>query len=188
MDEHLSRREIIAAARRADSGQSAHLQKCRDCRREVELLREYFMVGREHLTAAPQALIEKAVMIAGTSGKIRKAAGTLVRLVFDSWAAPKPIGVRGEQAGDERRLRFQIGEMFLDLRGEKQNRGWNFIAELLAVEMPATQIEFKANNKIIAADQNGLYQWSSKSAPRKITLRVQNLEYEFPELIWKRPS
>ena len=188
MDEHLSRKEIIAAARRTDGKFSAHLQNCPECRREVELFREYFMAGRAPLTNAPQALIEKAVMIPDSGSRIRAAAEKLVSLVFDSWAAPQPIGVRGEQSVDERRLRFRIDDMFLDLRGEKHSRGWNFIAELLAAEISFVQIEFKANDKIITADQTGLFQWSSKSAPRKITLRVQDHEYIFPELTWKRPS
>jgi hypothetical protein len=95
MDKHLHRKELIALARKLPSSTNQHLSECAECREEVELLRKFNLAGHSRLQNAPVGWIERAAALAQKQPSLEKIRKAVAALVFDSWAASQPIGVRG---------------------------------------------------------------------------------------------
>lgn len=183
---HLTRQQLIKAARGQEVTASAHLQECTECRELVSLLSNFFVAGKLHLPAAPIGWIERAIEIGNGAKLGEKIRSFVARIVFDSWAMPQPLGVRGESVESDRRIRFEHDGVRLDLRVEKQTRGWAFVAQVKSDTNVPVQLE--ADKKKLLPDSAGLYQWSGSRPPRKIALRSAGFVIELPELTWKRPQ
>lgn len=185
-DKHLTRQELIKAARGQEVASAGHLAECSDCRELVSLFQAFAVARKLHFPDAPIGWIEKAAAL-GTEEKIaQKVKAFVARIVFDSWAMPQPMGVRGESVESDRRIRFEAGSIRFDLRAEKQAGGWAFVARAKGqTELP---IHLEADKKKLLPDSAGLYQWSGSRPPRKITLRSEEFVVELPELSWKKPQ
>jgi hypothetical protein len=186
MDKHLSRRELIEAAKTEELPKSGHLAKCRQCRDEVQLLREYDMANQKPLPNAPRAWIKKAIDIAAGMGAGEKIRRLLARVVFDSWQTPYPVGVRGEEALSDRRIRFEAENISFDLRAEKYEKNWAFVAEVSGRDIAGSDLILEADSKKYIPGEGGLYQWTSRRAPKKILLHSRNSIIELPELKWQK--
>jgi anti-sigma factor RsiW len=109
----------------------AHLaEDCPACAETVARLRELVgLMQGDRTPEPPAAWVQRAVALGRTSWreKIREWCGDLSeelgRLVFDSFAAPglAPAGVRNVET--ERRMRFESGDVELDVRVEPTGRG-----------------------------------------------------------------
>lgn len=185
-ERHLTRQEIIEAARGQKVSANAHLGECADCRELVGLFHTFMVAGKLHLPDAPVGWVAKAAAIGTNSSLTEKVRSFVARVVFDSWAMPQPLGVRGESVENDRRLRFESDDVRLDLRAEKQANGWAFVAQVKGSSDSPIQIE--ADKKKLLPDSAGLYQWSGSRPPRKITLRSDEFVIELPELTWKKPQ
>lgn len=187
MDKHLSRKELIKAARKNGFPETGHLANCEQCRDEILLLREYNMVNQKPLPNAPQAWIKKAIDIAGEVGAGQRIKHLLAKVVFDSWQMPYPVGVRGEQSLSDRRIRFEAKDIGLDLRAEKYEGSWSFVAEINGENIAGSEVILEADKRKYIPGKTGLYQWSSKRAPKNIKLHSRNSIIELPELKWQKP-
>jgi hypothetical protein len=164
---------------------SKHLAECPECREAAELLRRFHVAGKLPLAEPPNGWVERAKALAVRHSASGVVAQLVARLVFDSWTAPHPVGVRGAGGLGHRRMRFESKALALDLRAEKTREGWVFVAQLLGAEAPLPQL--KANRRVLSPDANGVYQWSSSLPPRNISLSTNDLTIEFPNLSWKTP-
>jgi hypothetical protein len=187
MDKHLSRKELIKVARSGELPERGHLATCEQCRNEVLLLREYYMANQKPLPDAPQAWIKKAIDIARATGAGQKIRHLLAKIVFDSWKMPYPVGVRGEESLSDRRIRFEAEGLTLDIRAEKYERNWTFVAEISGKDIAGSEVILEADSRKYVPGAGGLYQWSSKRAPKKILLHSRNSIIELPELKWQKP-
>jgi hypothetical protein len=185
-ERHLNRQELLRAARSGAVGEG-HLKSCRECREMVELLKTYDLAGENQLVNAPRALIDRAIAITAGLSSVGKIKQRLVEILFDSWLIPHPVGVRGLESLSHRRLRFAIGNRMLDLRAEQTTDQWVFVAEVLGENIPEASIRLIAGQKTIPEHQSGLYQWTSKRPPKKLSLQIDNAVFELPELSWKKP-
>lgn len=185
-ENHLTRQEIIEAARAQEITSNVHVADCADCRELVSLFRSFVVAGVKHFPEPPIGWVERAIAIGAGIVAVGKLRSFLAKVVFDSWAMPQPIGVRGESVESDRRLRFETESVMLDLRAEKQTRGWAFVAQVKGPAGCSVQIE--ADKKKLLPDSVGLYQWSGSRPPRKITLRSDEFVIELPELSWKKPQ
>ncbi|MBK7092257.1 MAG: hypothetical protein IPH59_11165 [bacterium] len=183
---HLTRQQLIKAARGQQVTVSGHLQECAECRELVSLLSNYLVAGKLHLPNAPTGWVERAIEIGSKSPLSEKIKSFVARIVFDSWAMPQPLGVRGESVESDRRIRFEHEGVRFDLRVEKQTKGWAFVAQIKG-NIDST-IHLEADKKKLLPDSAGLYQWSGSRPPRKITLRSDEFVIELPELTWKKPQ
>jgi hypothetical protein len=184
MDKHYSRKELIELARASEGSESPHFGECADCRNEFEWIRRFNMAGRPRLQDAPSGWVEQAAALAQKQHsleKIKKAAA----LVFDSWAVPQPIGVRGSATTAERRLRFSTDELTFDLRAEKLSHAWAFVAQVTTPVRSSKAFSLTSGRETIAADEAGFIQWTAARPPKKILLRTDDTEIEIPELSWK---
>ncbi len=190
MDKHLSRNELIALARRQPDSANQHLRECAECREAVELLREFDLAGRSRLLDAPIGWIERAAALAQKQHSFEKIRKAVAALVFDSWAVPQPIGVRGQTAVSERRLRFEGDRIAFDLRAEKLPGEWAFVAQVTSGSLPSTNFTLSVEKKELVSDTGGFFQWTAGRPPKRILLRSDDIEIEIPELSWKkhRPS
>ncbi|TFH64652.1 MAG: hypothetical protein E4G91_05145, partial [Candidatus Zixiibacteriota bacterium] len=171
MDRHLHREELIALARKPSGSANQHLSECAECREEVELLREFNMAGHARLPDAPAGWVERAAALAQTQHSFEKIRKAVAALVFDSWAAPQPIGVRGQASIGERRLRFEADRFAFDLRAERLPGEWAFVAQVTSDSLPSGNFALSIEKKELTADTAGFYQWTADRPPRRILLR-----------------
>lgn len=163
----------------------AHLDICPQCRAELTWLKKYPVAGRIALADPPEGWVEKAVSLAAppqtVSEKLRKLVGTLV---FDSWLLPLPVAARGLPM-EHRRLRFEAEHIQFDLRAERRAEGWSFVAQ---VTSPVGAVKvLRTGRKHLTPDANGVFQWTDRQPPRKVTLHIDDLVLELPQLTWKPP-
>ncbi len=185
-DKHLTRQEIIEAVRAQGVTKASHLDECAECRELVNLVQVFAVAGKIHLPDAPVGWVERAIALGANSPAVGGIRSFVAKIVFDSWAMPLPMGVRGESVQSDRRLRFETESVKFDLRAEKLDRGWSFVAQVKGMIDSSLQIE--ADAKKLLPDSVGLYQWSGSRPPRKITLRSDEFVIELPELTWKKPK
>jgi hypothetical protein len=186
MDCHLDRKELIALARKLPSSTNQHLSECTECREEVELLRKFNVAGYSRLQDAPAGWIERAVALVQKQHSLEKIRKAVAALVFDSWEAPQPIGVRGQASIGERRLRFEAEQFTFDLRAEQLPGEWAFVAQVTSESLPPGNFALTVEKKELTADTAGFFQWTAGRPPRKILLRSDDTEIEIPELSWKK--
>lgn len=182
---HPDRTELLKASQSPTPSVTEHLKRCSACRELFDLLAEYPVAGELLLAPAPSGWIERAasLMAPGSIGAtVRK---LLARVSFDSWAVPSAVGVRSLGGGMERRLRFKAESLVFDLRAEKGTEGWNFVAQVRSEGTPAPVAELRAGRTVIPTNPNGLYHWSSKHPPAKLSLYVNGTQIELPEVPWK---
>jgi hypothetical protein len=184
MKGHYTKDDLLKIIKNPQLKPKGHLAKCESCRQMLELLRRYSFIGQLSLNNAPEGWIRKAIAINVKPGLIEKAKGKLIGLVFDSWLAPEPIGVRGAFAMEHRRLRFGEGNLAFDFRAERFSDGWRFIASASGIKYHGGHL--KVDKKNYFPDNSGIYQWSSLKPPRKIALIADEEIFELPELKWKK--
>ncbi len=182
----MTRKELIKAATAAKGKLTGHLAECAECRDYVLMLRSLNATNRLPLADAPKAWIDRAAALAQSEGALKRTARILADLIFDSWTVPHPVGVRGETATDQRRLQFETPELTFDLHAERRDTDWAFVAQTSGTEVEMTGL--KAGNKTVVPDSGGMYQWSSKRPPKKISLITERAVIDLPELVWKRPQ
>lgn len=187
MDSHLSRENLIKAAKDRKSTISGHLASCQECRLELYLLRKYTMTNRIPLQDAPANLIRRAIAIASGPESIEKSKHIVARIIFDSWSVPQPIGVRGTQSLSDRRLRYEWGGLIFDLRAEKHENQWIFVAEAGGIKMADSPVILEIDKKKLSAGSSGLFHWTSKRAPGTILIHYRNTTIKLPEIKWKKP-
>ena len=185
MTKHLSRQELIKAARTEDSSRFRHLDKCNECRDAVDLLRAFDVAGSRQLSSAPEALVEKALNIAAALRRKGKFAAKVASLIFDSWHEPLPVGVRGEAILTERRLRFEKDGIVFDLRAERHANKWSFVG-MLAGDLPETHtVLLKVGGRKNRPDSTGVFHWESKRPPKSLMILLNDLTaVTLPELSW----
>jgi hypothetical protein len=187
MVNHLSRENLIKAAKKRKLTLSGHLAECQECRRELFLLRNFTMMNRIPLQDAPASLISRAIAIASNTNSAEKSKHVLARIIFDSWSVSQPVGVRGTQSLSDRRLRYEWEGIFLDLRAEKHENMWTFVAEAGGKRMPDSPMILEVDKKQISTGTSGLFQWDSKRTPGTIYIRFRDMTIKLPESKWKKP-
>jgi hypothetical protein len=144
------------------------------------------MAGRAPLPDPPSAWVTKARLIPSSSGSVIKVVRDLVaHLVFDSWAMPQPVGVRGQATLGQRRISFEVEDVSFDLRAEQRKGEWRFVAQATAAGHAAGELH--SDRRVLLPDRDGIYQWSAPRPPRTIVLQISNTRVTLPELTWTRP-
>jgi hypothetical protein len=186
MVRHLPRNELIALARKQPGSANEHLSECDECREAVELLRKFNLAGHSRLQDAPSGWINRAAALAQKQPALEKIRKAVAALVFDSWATPQPVGVRGQATVGERRLRFEADRYTFDLRAEQLPGEWAFVAQVTSESLPPSNFTLSVEKKELTADTGGFFQWTAGRPPKKILLRSDDTEIEIPELSWKK--
>lgn len=187
MNKHLSREELMHAARGKDSACFQHLSECRECRDTVSLLKAYYVAGCTLLSDAPKTVVDRAIKIASGAQQKEKLSTMVAKLIFDSWTEPLPIGVRGEALVAERRLRFETEGIVLDLRAEQHSGKWSFVAVIVISLPEASAPLLKVGRRTIRPDNAGMFHWESVHPPRALMILLNGLTaVTLPELSWRR--
>lgn len=151
----------------------------------AELLSEFPVAGRDQLADAPETLLKRAYAIAEPAG-LSQLEDFVPRLIFDSWVQPAATAVRGTTTVDTRRLRFEVGPVMLDLRGEKELDGWFFTGRLLP-EGKLHGWQIQAGKKKITAGEPGFFEWHADRGPQSIKLISDSGEtIALPKVQWSR--
>lgn len=183
---HLTRKQLLQEAAKPETDRAGHLRECAECREALELLRVYRMAGRAPLPEPPSAWVTRARLISSASGSALRAVRDLVAgLVFDSWAMPQPVGVRGQATLGQRRISFAAEDILFDLRAEQHKGEWRFVAQATAAGRATG--ELISDRRVLLPDRDGIYQWSAPRPPRKMVLQIENTRVTLPELTWTRP-
>jgi hypothetical protein len=188
-EKHLSRQELIRAARSKDSSAFPHVDKCRECADAVHLIRAFDIAGSQHLSSAPDDLVKRVLKPVSNPDRKESALAKMASLVFDSWSEPLPIGVRGESLLKERRLRFEIDGIVFDLRAEQHTGKWVFVGLVTGQIPDASKVMLKVGKQKKHPDRTGVFHWESTRPPRAIAiLLADSVSYTLPELSWRRTS
>jgi hypothetical protein len=187
MGNHLTRQELIKAALGRRFTRDSHLESCAECRSAVDLLRVFDVRGQLPLPTAPPPWVERAASLAERSDVLDRAKTIISRLTFDSWAASELVGVRGQSALGERRIRFETEDVILDFRAERQTDGWAFVAQVMGEDPDISGTVLTVGKKNLQADSSGLFQWTSRRPPATVTIHSGKMTIVTPELSWKRP-
>jgi hypothetical protein len=107
-------------------------------------------------------------------------------LTFDSWELLAPTGVRGVEASVERRLRFEADGHILDLRAEKDNENWEFVAQVFKSGQSIDSFVIRVGDIEVHPTDGKFYQWSSTYPPEKITLIDKANLINFSNISWKQ--
>lgn len=188
MAKHLSRQELIKAVRRRPFVLDGHLKSCAECRDSVILLKAFDVSGCLPLPDAPSPWVERAASLAKKNVGVLEGVKTIMaKLTFDSWAVPRPIGVRGQSSLSDRRIRFESESMVFDLRAERKTTGWAFVAQVTTEGPAVAPTILEIGKRKLHADPGGLFQWTSSRPLTSVTVRSGNTIIVIPELAWKRP-
>jgi hypothetical protein len=98
------------------------------------------------------------------------------------------VGVRSQGGEHDRRLRFEVGPLVVDVRAEQQLSGWDFTAQVSGELSHSGPISLVADKLVVEPNVGGFYQWSSSKPPKQIRLKADDLQFELPELSWKPSS
>lgn len=185
--DHLTKLELISLTRteRLPAEQIEHLQQCQECESLLALFR--LMPDRSPLPLpnAPTGWIEKAVSIGAKSTGRTVLQRIIGVIVFDSWSAPAPAGVRGHDP-DKRKLTLQLAGQTFDLLASHDQSGWLFSGRVEGEGHAA--LELIAGKTIVAPDANGFYTWESSLPPKKLVVRTGQTETVFTGLSWRSPA
>lgn len=186
-DRHLNRQELLRAAREETDLFQDHLSGCEQCQAELALLRRFRVAGKLELPEPPQGWVSKAIELASAKPSLAETTKRLIgALTFDSWSLPAPAGVRGLAPLTQRRIRLEAGGVSLEIRAEKKAQQWNFVAQTNCSDTKSCSL--LASSTLLKADEDGFFQWSSKTPPRSLILTVGAMVIELPELSWKMPK
>lgn len=183
---HLTREELIELARSPKATRPDHLIECNECRLSLDLLAFFDVSGNTPLPDPPESWIKKAGAIGHASRVPKNLKRVKARLIYDSWQTAQPVGVRGSISSDHRRIEFESQGRVLDLRAERSKEGWTFTAQLSGT--PDSNNLLVCGSQTIWPDANGLFQWTSKRPPRKISVHIDNESVDLPEFKWTKPS
>ncbi|MGH8015101.1 MAG: hypothetical protein ACREBV_02815 [Candidatus Zixiibacteriota bacterium] len=186
MKSHPARQELLAAIRSGENTYKEHFSVCNWCGLYFELLSKFELAGEIPFPSAPNVWVKKAVAIAAEAEKTDLLKSTIARIVFDSWAAPAAVGIRGEALVQERRLRMEAPKISFDLRAERRKNHWDFTARITDEQGKVIKGTLMAGKKELKADEDGFYQWSSARPPQDFRLLTSEGEIEIPELTWKK--
>lgn len=186
-DRHLNRQELFRAAKEGMAPFQDHLSGCEQCQAELSLLRRFRVAGKLELPEPPQGWVAKAIELASAKPSLAQATKRLIgALTFDSWSLPAPAGVRGLAPLTQRRIRLEADGVALEIRAEKKAQQWNFVAQTICSD--TKNCSLLASSTHLQADEDGFFQWSSKTPPRSLILTVGEMVIEIPELSWKMPK
>lgn len=147
------------------------------------MLVRFAVAGNLPLTEPPEAWVVRAQKLAKRESLVSSVKSVLARLVFDSWASPQPVGVRGEAAIEQRRVRFEAAPVAVDIRAEHLKTGWSFVAQVTGVDYE--QAKLSADRQLFALDEHGICQWSHSKPPKKIAVVTTTQSVELPGIPWK---
>lgn len=186
MNSHPTRKELILGAQGIGAIAKKHLAGCSWCHLYFGLLAKYQFSGELPLPNAPQSWIDKAVLIAAMPNRIGKLKSIIAGISFDSWARPVLQGVRGETMRQERRILFETADTKFDVRAEYRRNHWDFTAKVTDAAGNIADCTLMVGKKVLTADEQGFYQWSSARPPQEFRLLTDEEEIEIPELSWKK--
>ena len=188
MNGHLTRNELLKAIKLPVAKWPGHLAECNECRDAAVLLHSYSLAGVAHLADAPSLFIERAATIPLKKSLFENVKSIVAQLTFDSWTVAHPIGVRGEAATSDRRLRFEAEGIDFDFRAEQLKGGWAFVAQVTGASQSLERVTIQADKRELLPDSGGLFQWTANKPPKKIVLHSDDLVIEVPDLSWKKPN
>lgn len=187
-NKHLSRKELIRLSNSLKVALPEHLSVCKDCSGLLELLTLFHVVGERHLEIAPTGWVEKAVAIAKPK-RVKEAIRQLAAyLSFDSWTQPNLAGVRSTGELENRRIRYNVNEYSIDIRMEKQQTEYAFIATVSNKDERDPSFTLVSAGRSVVADEDGYYQWVSSRPPKRISFHSSNIIIHLPVTIWNKLS
>ena len=185
MSNKLTRKELIEMARNPKELRNLLGDLSEEDRIQAELFLRYQFANEPPLPDAPIGWLEKAGDLSAGPSRVRHALRRLsASLTFDSWAAVAG-GTRDTAVMDERRLRFEANGYVVDIRAERTDKGWDFVAGVIKGDSQDTPISLTVGKKTVRPGETGALQWSSSRLPTALSVRIGDAEIELPTLTWK---
>lgn len=174
----------MKAARNGTSEFADHLKDCEDCRTELAVTR-FLGTGlpTEYDIPSPDTIerfAATALITDTTTGRTSRAG----RMAFDSWKERAVANVRDLPAGLVRRICLRAGSITFEIVAERQRGEWEFVGRVYEGDEPRAGFVLNAGRKKLLPKAGGFFYWSSKTAPRRLTLVSGTTNLEFDSLAW----
>ena len=182
--DHPDKSQMIKAIRNGTSPFAAHLAQCDTCFHQFELLSK--LEAKHPLRVTPPS----AYAVTRFKNVPLLSKGTYFpppdqgKITFDSWRHSTPVDVRDITFGHVRRLCMSLGKQSVELVAELRRDGWSFVARVYSGRQVSCGYVLKVGVQRILPNSVGFYQWTSKRAPRTITLLSDDKSLEFNNLLW----
>lgn len=151
----------------------------------AEILQNFLLGDEIQFYDAPEPIIQKAEAL-GEKRERYSVENLVFSLILDSWKSPMAAGVRGTATSKDRRLRFEFGKSLLDIRAEKQDKKWYFVAEITGVDSAEDIVIFVDKIKV-SVNELGYFEWTSVTPPKALKMQIgSNEPIDLPELSWKK--
>lgn len=185
MSKKLTRQQLIHLARQPEELKQVLAGLPEEDRIQAELFLRYQFANEPPLPDAPIGWRRRAAELSAKPSRVREAFHRLsASLTFDSWAAVAG-GIRDTAIMEERRLRFEANGFIVDIRAERTDKGWDFVAGVIQGVSDDAPVSLTVGKKTVKPGETGALQWSSTRLPTTITVRIGDAEIELPTLTWK---
>lgn len=183
-DHHPTREELLAALTSGQKPFENHMEKCKACRAEWELLRLAYPAGAAVPPEAPSESHLSALEAIPVLKSDRRRVPVSGELAYDSWSGLSPVQVRDAARGFERRLRLRAGRIELEIVAERELAGWKFSARAYIDKVPSGGFALKVGRKTLTPEFRNCFYWSSELPPKSMKLLSASEEILFRAIPW----
>lgn len=184
MEKHLTRKQLIEAAKAQTDYYNEHLEKCNECQFLYKIFNKIDAGNQQIFSHAPNNILTRAMLIPERSVLKKKLKKLKAIISFDSWIGQPALKVRNTEL-NTRRLSITCGDISLDLQASRKRSNWQFIAKIND-EVPFKNSYIKTTSEInIYPDEDGFFIWNEKTPPKELSLIVDDKLITIPKLKWK---
>ncbi len=167
---HPSRQALHRHLQVAESSISRHLKSCEDCRLIVHSMRHLMAVDdqaadRARRESLVQSILSVPALSAPPAGRPR-----LAPIVRDSWQSAMVAQLRHAAHGVERRLRFHVGDITVDLVADRLGDKWNCSMRISRRGRSVSQFAASLGKRKMLPVDVGFFSWVAKRPPKQIRL------------------
>lgn len=184
MEKHLTRKQLIEAAKAQSDYFNEHLKKCNECQFLYKIFNRIDPGNQQIFSHAPNNILTRAMLIPERSVLKKKLKKLKAIISFDSWVGQPALKVRNAEL-NTRRLSITCGDISLDLQASRKRSSWQFVAKI-SDDVPSKNSYIKTASDInIYPDEDGFIIWNEKIPPKELTLIVDGQHIKIPNLKWK---
>jgi hypothetical protein len=161
-----------------------HLVSCGECRTAVRLLRSIESVNLvESEYGQAEAMVQRLTSVpALATGPTRRP--VTATFVSDSWQTPMAASVRGAGRGVERRLRYRVKDILIDLVVDRLGGKSECFLRVSRRGRPLPQFVLSlGKNKILPSDV-GFFAWTGVRPPRELLVWSPEISVRLGSIQW----
>ncbi len=181
---HPRRAELERFLREGTERIARHLEGCQACSTAVNLLRSFGTVRAvEDRYGHSESLVQRLASIpALATGPARRPLAATP--VTDSWHGSALSAVRNNSHGVERRLRYRVRDLLIDLVVERLGDKVECFLRISRRGLPAPRFALALGNKRLLPADIGFFAWTDIRPPRTLVLWSPEISVSLESIQW----